>query len=131
MEDRLIQIIKIGKGEIKDLVAASAELGVWRTRSRDGRRDPLLLQPVALSTLTIQLYEKEILAPTAIVVSEKRAHCGSKSMTSPKAQRPRGPRREDGWPHHAVRAQAAHGRAVASILCATSRRNIRILRAMR
>ena len=32
MEERLLQIIKTGKGEIKDLVAAEKELGVWRTK---------------------------------------------------------------------------------------------------
>ena len=32
MEERLINIIKTGKGEIKDLLAAERELGVWRTK---------------------------------------------------------------------------------------------------
>src|SRR5207249_860574 len=30
MEDRLINIIKTGKGEVKDLLLAEKELGVWR-----------------------------------------------------------------------------------------------------
>ena len=32
MEERLIQIIKEGKGEIKQLLEAERELGVWRTK---------------------------------------------------------------------------------------------------
>ena len=32
METRLLQIIKEGKGEIKQLLEAEKELGVWRTR---------------------------------------------------------------------------------------------------
>jgi Domain of unknown function (DUF4349)/Putative zinc-finger len=71
MEDRLIQIIKIGKGEIKDLVAAERELGVWRTKIEEMEGEiRYYANQVSLSTLTIQLYEKEILAPTALVVSE-------------------------------------------------------------
>src|SRR5205085_1970533 len=32
MEERLLRVIKDGKGEIKDLIAAEAELGKWRIR---------------------------------------------------------------------------------------------------
>jgi hypothetical protein len=71
MEERLIQIIKIGKGEIKDLVAAERELGVWRTKIEEMEGElRYYANQVALSTLTISLYEKEILAPTALVVAE-------------------------------------------------------------
>lgn len=71
MEDRLIQIIKIGKGEIKDLVAAEKELGVWRTKIEEMEGEiRYYANQVALSTLTIQLAEKEIQTPTAIVVTE-------------------------------------------------------------
>ncbi len=71
MEDRLIQIIKIGKGEIKDLVAAERELGVWRTKIEEMEGEiRYYSNQVSLSTLTITLSEKEILAPTAIVVTE-------------------------------------------------------------
>src|ERR1019366_3975458 len=71
MEDRLIQIIKIGKGEIKDLVAAEHELGIWRTKIEEMEGEiRYYSNQVSLSTLTISLAEKEILAPTAIVVNE-------------------------------------------------------------
>jgi len=32
MEERLLKIIKEGKGEIKDLLLAEKELGEWRER---------------------------------------------------------------------------------------------------
>jgi hypothetical protein len=71
IEERLIQIIKTGKGEIKDLVAAEKELGVWRTKIEEMEGEiRYYSNQVALSTLTITLYEKEILAPTAIVITE-------------------------------------------------------------
>ena len=71
IEERLIQIIKTGKGEIKDLVNAEKELGVWRTKIEEMEGEiRYLANQVALSTLTIQLYEKEIEAPTAIVTTE-------------------------------------------------------------
>src|SRR5205085_11172335 len=71
IEARLINIIKTGKGEIKDLVAAEKELGVWRTKIEEMEGEIRYYgNQVALSTLTITLHEKEILAPTAIVVTE-------------------------------------------------------------
>ena len=71
VEDRLIQIIKVGKGEIKDLVAAERELGVWRTKIEEMEGEiRYYSNQVALSTLTLTLSEKEILAPSAIVVTE-------------------------------------------------------------
>ena len=72
IEERLINIIKTGKGEIKDLVAAEKELGVWRTKIEEMEGEiRYYSNQVALSTLTITLHEKEILAPTAIVVTER------------------------------------------------------------
>ena len=71
IEDRLIAIIKTGKGEIKDLVAAEKELAVWRTKIEEMEGEIRYYgNQVALSTLTITLNEREILAPTAIVVTE-------------------------------------------------------------
>ena len=71
IEDRLIAIIKTGKGEIKDLVAAEKELAVWRTKIEEMEGEiRYYANQVALSTLTISLYEKEIQAPTSIVVTE-------------------------------------------------------------
>ncbi len=71
IEERLINIIKTGKGEIKDLVAAERELGVWRTKIEEMEGEIRYYNnQVGLSTLTISLSEKEILTPTAIVVTE-------------------------------------------------------------
>ena len=59
MEERLIQIIKIGKGEIKDLVAAERELGVWRTKIEEMEGEIRYYgNQVSLSTLTIQARRK-------------------------------------------------------------------------
>ena len=72
MEDRLLQIIKTGKGEIKDLLAAEKELGNWRTRIEKIEGElRYYANQVALSTLTITLYEKEITAPFAIIEREQ------------------------------------------------------------
>jgi hypothetical protein len=72
MEQRLLQIIKDGKGEIKDLVAAERELGVWRTKIEEIEGElRYYANLVSLSTLTISLTEKEIRAAAAVTESEK------------------------------------------------------------
>ncbi len=72
MEERLLAIIKGAKGEIKDLIAAERELGVWRTKIEEMEGEIRFYNNlVALSTLTINLYEKEIQAPSALVVTER------------------------------------------------------------
>lgn len=71
MEERLLDIIKKGKGEIKDLLLAEKELGVWRTRIEEFEGELRYLSNlVSLSTLTITLYEKEIRAAYAIAETE-------------------------------------------------------------
>ncbi len=72
MEERLLKIIKDGKGEIKDLLLAEKELGEWRTKieSLEGEIR-YYANLVALSTLTIALYEREILSPAGITESEQ------------------------------------------------------------
>jgi hypothetical protein len=72
MEERLLQIIKTGKGEIKDLLAVEKELGTWR-KSIEKIEGELRYQTnqVALSTLTIALYEKEIQAPFGVIETER------------------------------------------------------------
>ncbi len=72
MEERLINIIKTGKGEIKDLVAAERELGVWRTKIEEYEGEIRYYNnQVGLSTLTITAYEKEIRAAAAMVITEQ------------------------------------------------------------
>jgi hypothetical protein len=72
MEERLLNIIKTGKGEIKDLLQAEKELGVWRTKIEEIEGELRYYSNlVALSTLTITLTEKEIRAPYSIVETER------------------------------------------------------------
>ncbi len=72
MEERLLQLIKTGKGEIKDLVNAEKELGVWRTRIEETEGELRYYRNlVALSTLSISLVEKEIRAPFEISATEQ------------------------------------------------------------
>jgi hypothetical protein len=70
METRLIQLIKDGKGEIKQLLEAEKELGVWRTKIEEIEGEiRFYANQAALSTLTIALAEKE--ARAAITESER------------------------------------------------------------
>jgi hypothetical protein len=72
MEERLLLIIKSGKGEIKDLLAVEKELGTWRTRIEEFEGELRYYgNQVALSTLTITLFEKEIAAPFGIIERER------------------------------------------------------------
>jgi hypothetical protein len=71
VEGRLIEIIKTGKGEVKDLIAAERELGTWRTKIEKMEGEIRYYNnQVSLSTLTITLAEKEILAPSALIVTD-------------------------------------------------------------
>lgn len=72
MEERLLRIIKEGKGEIKDLLQAEKELGTWRTRIEEIEGElRYYANLVALSTLTIKLQEKEIRSPYGVVETER------------------------------------------------------------
>lgn len=72
METRLIQIIKEGKGEIKQLLEAERELGVWRTRIEEFEGELRYYASLAsLSTLTVSLAEKEIRAAASLTENER------------------------------------------------------------
>jgi hypothetical protein len=72
METRLLEIIKTGKGEIKQLLEAEKELGVWRTKIEEIEGELRYLANMAsLSTLTITLAEKEIRTAAALTESER------------------------------------------------------------
>ncbi len=87
MEQRLLQIIKEGKGEIKQLLEAEKELGVWRTRIEELEGEiRYYANQVALSTLTINLTEKEIRAAADVVESE-HVQAGIEVEDVDKAQR--------------------------------------------
>ncbi len=70
MEERLLKIIKDGKGEIKDLLAVEKELAEWRTKIEEfeGTMRYLSAQ-VSLSTLTLTIIEKNI--RTAATATER------------------------------------------------------------
>ncbi len=72
MEERLLAIIKDGKGQIKDLLAAEKELGIWRTQI-EGLEGELryYANQATYSTLTIKLYEKNIRNAASITESER------------------------------------------------------------
>jgi hypothetical protein len=72
MEERLLQIIKSGKGEIKDLVVAEEKLGIVRTKIEEMEGEIRYYNnQVSLSKLTIGLTEKEIRAASGLEVTEK------------------------------------------------------------
>ena len=72
MEQRLLQMIKDGKGEIKQLLEAEKELGVWRTKIEETEGEiRYYANLAALSTLTLTITEKEIRAAAAVTESER------------------------------------------------------------
>ncbi|HEU4339146.1 MAG TPA: DUF4349 domain-containing protein [Planctomycetota bacterium] len=71
METRLIEIIKTGKGEIKDILLAEKELGEWREKIEIFEGEiRFYTNLVSLSTLTLTLVEKDIRAPSLVTVTE-------------------------------------------------------------
>lgn len=72
MEERLLEIIRKGKGEIKDLLQAERELGEWRTKIEALEGEIRYYSSlISWSTLSISLYEKEIRTPFAVTETEK------------------------------------------------------------
>jgi len=72
MEERLLKIIKEGKGEIKDLLLAEKELGEWRTKIETFEGEKRYYDnQIGMSTLTITLTEKEIRSPSAVTQTER------------------------------------------------------------
>jgi hypothetical protein len=74
METRLLEIIKTGKGEIKQLLEAEKELGVWRTKIEEIEGELRYYGNLAsLSTLTITMAEKEIRTAASLTETERVA----------------------------------------------------------
>ena len=72
METRLLEIIKSGKGEIKQLLEAEKELGVWRTKIEESEGEMRYYNNLAsLSALSIVLAEKEIRSAAGITENER------------------------------------------------------------
>ncbi len=71
MEERLLNIIKEGKGQIKDLLAAEKELGNWRQKVEQITGEMRYYDnQVALSTLNITLFERDIRTPATAQETE-------------------------------------------------------------
>ncbi len=72
MEERLLDIIKNGKGPVKDLLEAEKQLGVWREKIEhvegELRYDNNL---ISLSTLTITLMERDIKSAAFSSITEQ------------------------------------------------------------
>jgi hypothetical protein len=72
MEERLLEIIKSGKGEVKDLVEAEKQLGTYRERIEQIEGELRYYSNlVSLSTLNITLFERDIKTPTAAFETEE------------------------------------------------------------
>jgi len=64
MYDRLIDIVKTGKGQVKDLLEAEKQLGVWREKLEQLKGEiNYYNNMVSLSTLTVTLFERDIRTP--------------------------------------------------------------------
>lgn len=71
MEERLLKMIQEGKGDIKQLLEAERELGVWRTKIEELEGELRYYGSLAaLSTLTITLVEREIRAAASMTECE-------------------------------------------------------------
>ena len=72
MEKRLLEIIAKGGGQVKDLIEAEKELGIWRTRIEELEGEVRYYNNlVGLATLTIHLTEKDIRSAYAVVENRK------------------------------------------------------------
>src|SRR5260370_1637828 len=87
MEQRLLNIIKEGKGQIKDLLQAEKELGVWRTKIEEMEGEIRYYNNlVSLATLSIKMYEKDI-RTAALVTENERVQAGSEVEQVEKANK--------------------------------------------
>lgn len=72
MEERLLEIIKTGKGAVKDLVEAEKQLGVYREKIEQIEGELRYMgSQVALSTLNVSLTERDIRTPFAATEAEQ------------------------------------------------------------
>jgi hypothetical protein len=71
MEERLLNIIKNGKGEVKDLIEAEKQYGVYREKSEKLEGEIRYYNSlISLSTLSITAMEKDIRTPVAAATVE-------------------------------------------------------------
>jgi hypothetical protein len=71
MQDRLLDLIRTGKGSIKDLLAAENELGTWRTKIEKIEGELRYMNgQIGLSTLAVTLAERDLRQAAATVETE-------------------------------------------------------------
>ncbi len=71
MYDQILDIIKSGKAAVKDLLEAEKQLGVWREKVEQLQGEiNYYANQVALSTLTLTLFEKDIRTPAVASETE-------------------------------------------------------------
>src|SRR5258706_7786598 len=71
MEDRLLEIIKSGKGEVKDMVGSEKQLAIYREKIEQVEGELRYYNNlVSLSTLNVTLFERDIKTPTAAFETE-------------------------------------------------------------
>lgn len=76
MEDRLLDIIKTGKGEVKDLVEAEKELGTWREKAEKITGEINYYNNlISFSTLQINLMERDI-RQAALATEQEKVNVG-------------------------------------------------------
>jgi hypothetical protein len=72
MEQRLLEIIKSGRGEVKDLIEAEKQLGSWREKIEKLEGEIRYYNNlVALSTLTVTLAERDVRAASLLSETEQ------------------------------------------------------------
>ncbi len=72
MQERFLKMIKEGKGQIKDLIAAEQALGTWNTKVEEYEGQLRYYRDlISLSTLTITMQEKDIRLAAAVRESER------------------------------------------------------------
>jgi hypothetical protein len=71
MEERLLDMIKKGQGQIKDLLAAEKELGIWREKIEQLEGEKRYYDNlIGLSTLVVSLQERDIKAAAGSLETE-------------------------------------------------------------
>jgi|GEM_PF-2897660 len=86
MQDRLLEIIRTGKGEVKDLLAVEKELGNWREKIEQTQGQINYYNNlVALSTLQITIAEKDI-GQAAVATQNESVNAGLEADDVQKAR---------------------------------------------
>jgi hypothetical protein len=87
MQERFLKMIKEGKGQIKDLIAAEQALGTWNTKVEEYEGQLRYYRDlISLSTVTITMHEKDIRV-AAVARESERVQAGVEVEDVEKAMR--------------------------------------------